>query len=75
MSLKMLYVLYIELKLTSLKFLFIDLYCTFWIQKKHPFRMAALQKLKATSDAFNKSLFFQDTHGQNNPFDNPISWS
>ena len=34
--------------------------------------MSALQKLKATSDAFNKSFFFQDTHGQNNPFDNPI---
>lgn len=37
------------------------------------FHMTAQQKLKANFNASTKSHLFQDTHGWNNPFDNPIS--
>lgn len=66
-SWKIFYLLYIELKLTSLKFL-----CTVpsGVIKNIIFQMKALQKLKDNSDAFAKSLLSQDKHGQNNPADN-----
>ena len=35
--------------------------------------MTALQKLKGNSDAFARSHFFQDDHGQNNVDNNSIS--
>ena len=72
MSWKILYLLYIELKLTSPISLYWSL--LYLLESlKYPFPHDSSTETEANSNVFTKSLL-QDEHGQNNPAENLISW-